>query len=127
MVQSRQEKMVEDRHLHIRQLSKVSLTQKSSKPDQGWKECSRSPLLQLGCGSRAVSREGTWRRCVDDDDDVTRSQLTLYNGKALAKSREGATWGSHRMSKRRWSLSLRPSKGPQLSSAEAKAPHCFPC
>ena len=70
------------------------------------------------------------KMCSVVDDDVARSQLTLYNGKALAKSREGATWGSHRMSKRRWSfdrLSWRPSKGPQLSSAEAKAPHCFPC
>ena len=70
------------------------------------------------------------KMCSVDDDDITRSQLTLYNGKALAKSREGATWGSQRMSKRRWSLdrlSSRPSKGPQLSSAEAKAPQSFPC
>ena len=67
------------------------------------------------------------KMCSVVDDDVARSQLTLYNGKALAKSREDATWGSQRVSKRRWSLSLRPSKGPQHSSAEEKAPHCFPC
>ena len=70
------------------------------------------------------------KMCSVDDDDITRSQLTLYNGKALAKSREGATWGSLRMSKRRWSLdrlSSKPSKGPHLSLAAAKTPHCLPC